>query len=293
MNLIIGSSFKYEADSFPGRAGFELTEAEIKTSGAYQEKLNYSISLDLSELIGDDPALKNAYIQYNFADPFRIRAGQSKIPFGQEYSLGVSDRVYISHSEGSKLIVPDRSVGTIISGKKIFNSFGYKIGIHNSSTYEEEENVSGHIVFSGNLFYNNKGIKTGYELLYSSDETFSHGAYLQLNLPLKEHINLFFLGEYLEQRYFNYHWNHSLYTAASLRVNGWEPVIYFDYYDDNVGYDGVEDKLIPGLGFNVYFLNDKLRLMCDLRTEYLYSQPNDYTHKLHNHSLTVKLVLEI
>lgn len=296
MTLILGVDYSYKATLLPGIGGFELTNSQIKIEGEYLENLEFSFSGDFSDTEIESEQvhfLKNAYLQYNFFYFLRLRTGRFDIPFGGEADLGIGSRPYIYHSEASKLITPGRSIGVSLSGKKIFDYFGYKVGFFNSSGDLFTENVTGHHIFTGLITFKKGIFEAGYNILYSTDETFSQGVFIDINALLRENITFRFFTEYLEQRYFNYHWNHSVYSFASLRVNSFEPVLYFDYYNDRVGYDGVEDKWIPGIGFNVYFLNDKLKLMTDLHTNYLYSLEDGYNLKFYDHKLTIKLILEI
>ncbi len=294
MDLLIGIDYSYEATLLPGRAGFELTDSKIGLEGEYLDKMKFHVSVDLSdtEVDGDNVQfLRAAYGQYTFFDALKLRAGRFEIPFGEENSLGKMSRPNMYHSEASDLIAPGRSVGIRLSGKKIFNDFSYSLGAYNSSGTLSVENETGHHIFTGQLKFNRDFFKTGYEILYSTDEIISQGLFVDFDFDVKENITFRFFSEYLEQRYYNYHWNHSVFTSVALRINNIEPLIYFDYYDDRVGYDGVEDKWVAGLGFNSYFLNDNLKLMVDLHTNYYYSLENASNLKFYDHKLTLKMIL--
>lgn len=294
MDLLLGVDYSYEATLLPGRGGFELTNSKIRFEGEFLDNLKFTISADLSdsEVKRDNlQFLRDAYGQYNFFDALRLRAGRFEIPFGEENSLGTMSRPNMYHSEASDLIAPGRSVGIRLSGKKIFNDFSYSLGAYNSSGTLYVENETGHHIFTGQLKYNRDVFSTGYGILYSTDEVFSQGLFVDFNVDLKENVTFRFFSEYIEQRYYHYHWNHSLFTSVALRLNNIEPLIYFDYFNDRVGYDGDEDKWVAGLGFNTYFLNDNLKLMVDLHTNYYYSLENLANLKFYDHKLTVKLIL--
>lgn len=296
LGFIFGFEYSYEATLLPGIGGYDLTKAQTTLEGKYLENLNYKLSLDFSEVETDNgytTILKDANIRYDFSDFFRIKLGRFKVPFGQEISNGTVSRPYMNHSEGSELIAPGRSQGISFSGKNIFNSFSYNLGIYNDSDTIVLENETGHYLFTGLVSYEYKFLETSYNILYSTDETFAHGLSIDLNFDLKENRKLRFFSEFLEQRYYNYYWNHSLFSFVALRINSIEPVLYFDYYNENIGYDGEEDKLIPGIGLNEYFLNDKLKIMVDLHTSYFYSLEDSTTLKFYDHTLAIKLILEM
>ncbi|MDC7234679.1 MAG: hypothetical protein PQJ58_15715 [Spirochaetales bacterium] len=293
-NLIMGMDYRYQADYFPGRSGFRITDARFNTEARYLDKLRLTLKLDFADLTEEEiNVLKTAQMEYRFSDPLRLSGGYGKIPFGQEYSRGLTSRPNIYHSEASALIAPGRSVGLNLSGKRILGHFCYDAGFYNGTTDRWDKNESGLHMGAANLYYQKGSFKGGYNLLYSLDETFAQGVYVDLNHQINKKLTLKVFSEYMEQRYFNYHWNHSVFTLFALRINSIEPLLYFDYYNDNVGYDGEEDKLIPGIGFNAYFLKDKVQLKTDLRTEYLYSTPTFHNQKFYNSKLTVKLVVSL
>jgi hypothetical protein len=295
MELLLGFEAYYKATLLPGIGGFELSNCQIKLEGEYLDKHEFVISSDLSEIEIDDETLsflKDAYTQHNIHDFFRIRAGKQKVPFGEEISMGTTSRQYISHSEGSDLIAPGRSLGLSFSGDDILTYFGYETGLFNDSGEDLLDNDTGNLMFTGQVNFEYKFLETTYSILYSTEETFAHGISVDLNFNLKDNVELRVFSEFLEQRYYNYYWNHSLFTFAALRINSIEPVLYLDYYNEYVGGDGSEDKLIPGIGFNKYF-NNRIKLMIDLHTNYYYSLEDLYNDKFYDSKVTIKLIMEL
>lgn len=296
MSLLLGLSAYYEGSLFPGIGGFELTNGQIALDGDYKDNLAFSLSVDLADLEIDDDEisfLENAYFQYGFHDFFAIRLGRFKVPFGEEITMGAAERPYIYHSEISDLIAPGRSVGLRFSGKNIFKNFYYKAGVFNDSGTDDLENSTGQILFSALVGYEYKFFETAYNFYYSTDETLAQGLFVNFTFLLKENLELRFFCEYNEQRYYNYYWNHGVFSFLSLRFGDNETVLYFDYFNEDIGSDGDEDKIIPGLGYNRYFLKDKLKLMVDLHSEYLFSLQEGYNGKWYNHKVTIKMILEI
>lgn len=296
MNLLLGMDLSYTATLLPGIGGFEITEGQISFEGEILDKADFKVSIDLSR-ISEEPddlqILKDVYGRYDFADFFRVKAGRFEVPLGLEGLKGTASRPNIYHSEGAREISPGRSVGISFDGKEIFNYFGYNLGLFNESDEFALENETGHFLFSGLIFFKNDFVRAGYNASYSTSDNFSQGVFADFELDLGKDKELNIFLEYLEQRFFNYHWNHSAYALVSYRSGDVEPLIYFDYYNERVGYDGEEDKWIAGLGFNSYFLKDKLRLMVDLHTNYLYSLQNSFNLKFYDNKLTIKLILDI
>ncbi len=296
LDLLIGFDYSYRMTFPPGLGGFELNIAKIKLDAEYLDKYKTVLSTDFADIDKDAETmalLKDAYIQLKLHEYFKIRTGQFKVPFGEEYSRGSTSRPNIYHSEASNLIVPGRSLGLSFSGKNIFSYLGYDLGIFNSYGTGFQKNETGHHIFTGQINFKINFLKSGYNIEYSTDETFAHGGFLSLDFDFSENVHFHLFTEYIEQRYFNYHWNNSFYSLVALKIHSFEPLIYFDYYDDMVGYDGVEDKWIIGTGTNKYFLNDKLRLMLDYHTEYHYSQKAGNNLKFYNHKITLKTMMEL
>ena len=296
LNLLLGMNYNYTATLLPGLSSFNLTEGKIALEGEIMEKAEFKISVDFTDIEMEEESLaflRDLYGRYDFHDFFRVKAGRFEIPFGADSLKGTDSRPNIYHSQGSDKISQGRSVGVSLSGKKIFGHFEYSLSAFNNSGELSLENETGRHLFSGSLTFNNNFLDTGYNALITTDETFSQGVYMDWNFKLGEKTKLNIFCEYLEQRYFHYYWNHSVYTLLALRTGKVEPLIYFDYYNEKVGYDGEDDMWMPGLGCNIYFLDDRLRLMTDLHSEYRYSLQNSFNLKFYDTQLTLKLVLKI
>lgn len=296
MNLLLGMNLSYTATLLPGIGGFEITDGKISFEGEILDKAGFKVSVDLSKISQDSDELQilnDIYGKYDFSDFFRIAAGRFKVPFGRESLMGAASRPNIYHSEGTREISPGRSVGLNFDGKKIFRYFGYNLGFFNESDDFSLENDTGHFLLTGLIFFKNDVVRTGYNVSYTTSESFSQGFFADFGIPLGNDKNLRIFCEYLEQRFFNYHWNHSAFALISYRSANIEPLIYFDYFNERVGFDGDDDKWIAGLGFNSYFLKDKLRLMVDLHTNYYYSLQNSFNLKFYDNKLTIKLLLDI
>lgn len=294
MTALLGSDYSYETSLLLGRSGFELTNSKLELEGHYLKNLNFTLSTDFSEKeidSGNIKILKDAFIEYKFHIFFKLRAGRFKIPFGKEISLGSSKRPYIYRPESSKKISPGYSDGFVLSGKKIFSLFQYKMGFFNSSGSLSQKNITGHHLFISSLSFKKEFFSAGYSFLLETNETLSHGAFIHYNKIFTNRLKLRIFIEFLEKRHYNYHWNHSFFSFSSLRFKSAEPVIYFNYFNHKVSYDGSEDKWTGGLGFNYYFLKDKLRLMLDIHTNYHPSLEDGYNLKFYNSKITLKLLL--
>ncbi|MDC7219963.1 MAG: porin [Spirochaetales bacterium] len=294
--LVLGTSLTYEATDFPGRGGFTLTDLDIKMSGTYEEDLEFNLSLDLSELNSSEEdegaVLKNAYIQYNQSDLLRYRVGQAKLPFGMEYEMSSTERPQLYHSQGSDLIAPGRALGFTLLGKEIWKTLSYKAGLYNfTSSDDSYENDSGHIRAAGTIKWDYEDWEVAYEISGSTAETFAHGVGVKWDHKFSSRNRLTIFMELMEQRYYNYYWNNSLYSCISFRHKRIEPYIYFDYFNEDIDEDGENDIIIPGLGFNAYLIDDKLQIRSELHSEYIYSYPTLNNYKFYDTQLSVNCVV--
>lgn len=296
LNFLLGMEGYFQTTLLQGRGGFDLTEGKISFEGELLDKMDFKVSVDLTDIDGgsdDIPFLKDVYGRYDFHDFARLKGGRFELPFGRENGKGTASRPNMFHSEGSDLIVPERSIGLSLDGKNIFEYFGYSVSATNAAGSPLIDEETGHFLFSGSLFFKNDFLKAGYNTFISTEEKFAQGIYTDFSFELSDKLQLGILCEYLEERFFNYHWNHSLYALLSLRSGSVEPLFYFDYFNDKVGYDGEEDKWKAGLGSNFYFLDDRLKFMIDLHTNYLFSLQESFNKKFYDNRLTLKLILEI
>lgn len=297
LDISISSEYNYLITEYPGISSFNIDSAKLGLNGDLYDNIGFNLSLDFSEIDKGNissKALKSIYVQYTFNNYFRIRTGQFKAGFGGENDLKNSP--HLNGSEGSKKIAIGRARGIQLSGKKILNNFSYSLGFFNSGDYDREKNEDGHHIGTAKIDYKlkKKGsyrFNTGYSFSIGTNDSLSHGLYTSYQKKLKNDKEFFIFVEYLEERFFNYHWNNSLFASCALRINKIEPVIHFEYFDEVVGEDGEDDKLIPGLGVNYYAVDDLLKVRFDYSCDYLYSLPLNHTDGFFNHEFS--LLMEV
>lgn len=284
MSTEVNAEYNYEASLYPGLSSFEIPSAKITIDGEYMEKLEFSISTELAEMV-----LENAYIKYNLLPPLKIKMGQYKIKYGREETSDY--RPQTSHSEASKNFTPGRSIGISFYGNELFNILNYNFAFSNDFNSDEDNETGQHTLtlqLEKEFDLNQEYVLTpGYNILYNTDEIFSHGIYIELlNNDSK---NLYLLLEYLEQRYFNYYWNRSFYISTAYRFSFLEPFFNFEYYDDYVGEMTNDDALISEIGLNLFQMDDKLKISLSYTNDYY---PENATNSL-NHKMALQVEIKI
>lgn len=296
--MIVTGFSVYSETTFSWGTMFDLKKAEISFKGKKND-VSFIIEADFSELI-NAPApvlsdiLGDCYFQYRFFKELKIRVGNFKPPFSEEYFLGIDERPYPDHFFSVKNLGPGRSIGLMVHGKDILDLFGYKIGIFNSlpvgsmdyMNFQQALATAGKVYFSDNItewFF----LKFGYSAYLGSNDLFSHGLFADTRFNINKNHNIRLFCEYLEQKYYNYYWNYGLSAFLSYRYNTFETYICFELFDRNVSALNMEDfvKLSPGINF--YTEKDHLRIGLE------YGLGKNRFNNTFSHEISLYTVLEL
>jgi hypothetical protein len=264
LGILLAPAYGFHYPSF--RNGFHFEKADIEFSSEYDNRIEFVINLDFQELYESQPArlIENLYLQYDFSKLFKIRAGQYKIPFGEEIARGITERPYLEHSLASTKLAPGRRQGVMILGKGLFSYLGYRAGIFNTSETDKPENETPYISTAGKLFFeldkfHGFSIKSGYSVYYSLDEIFAQSAFLDFSWQILKLHKLSLFTEYLEERFYHYYWNNSIFLCLSYRVANFEIYCSGEFYDENTGHMDKDDSFVLSSGINLYLLKDHLK----------------------------------
>lgn len=290
----VKSGYKYQVTEYPGISSFNLYSADLEIDSEVYNRLDLSLTLDFSEFddgVLSSEVLKNAYSQYRFHNYFKLRFGQFKSGFGGEGSLG-SSVPHLKGSEATDNLAPGRVRGVQLSGSKILNTLSYKIGFFNSGDYTEKGNSDGHHIGTAKLEYKLKKkkcyeFKTGYSFAYGTHETLTQGLFILYKKRLGKDFRLYLFTEYMEQRFYNYYWNCSIFASTGLRFKDIELALNCEYYDDIIGHDGPKDKINPGTGVNFYAIDDNCMFRLHYEFDYLFSSPPNRTDRFADHEISL------
>lgn len=107
------------------RLGFKLKDGPI--FGKLQLDANKTGSKTDQNL---PPFIKDAVAGYKINNAFKISAGQFKTPLGMDFNTS-GKKLDITKRGMEKKLVLERAIGTMISGRKIANGFGYDVFVGN------------------------------------------------------------------------------------------------------------------------------------------------------------------
>lgn len=282
------TTYEYEACDFPGITGFQDPSAEVTLDMEYLDNLNLNFSYDFGS-----EELNDAYMQYSFFDPLRIKVGKFKVHYGAEQISGL--RPQTIHSDASDNFTPGRSTGISIYGKNLFNFLDYNFAFTNDYDSEEDNDTGQHVftlmVDKDISLGESYKLTPGYNILYNTEETFSQGCFLELSHDKDTKLHI--LLEYMEQRYYNFFWNRSVYLSSSYRFSLLEPFLHTEYYDDYVGEDTDDDAFTSGLGLNFYQLNDSIKFTLSYVNKYLYTKDSTSSDPVMYHTFTLETEIKL
>ena len=266
MDISVSTKYDYKASLFPGLSSFHEPKAKLKLTGEYLDNLKLFIYTDLN-----DEGVKAAYINYDFFKPLGLRVGKFKVHYGREKTESTAASI---DSDASDNFTPGYSSGISLYGKDLLNIIDYNLSFTNDYNSNSENETGQHTLtlFFGKTFILGQQyeLSPGYNVLYNTDETFSQS--ISIMLYPKENIGSSILLEYMEQRYFNYYWNHSALLSSSYRFENMEPFVQFEYYDEYVGEKVDKDSFNSGIGVNIYSIDEHLKIKACYINRYGFSK---------------------
>ena len=80
-----------------------------------------------------DEIIKDAEVGYKFMNELSVKVGQFKTPVGMDFNVS-GKKLDITKRGMEKKLVLERSLGAMVSGRKIGDMFSYDIGVFNPTT---------------------------------------------------------------------------------------------------------------------------------------------------------------
>lgn len=115
---------------------WELHRLRAGIEGELFQKIQFSIEREFSETEINDPRdlspktqWKDVYIEGNFANPFQIRFGLFKVPYGLDQTSGESELDFVYRSGGGNYLSPGRDVGVMAHGRFFDRGLNYWVGV--------------------------------------------------------------------------------------------------------------------------------------------------------------------
>ena len=110
---------------------FDLNVARLGVKGELTRHFDYEIEREMDE-DGVWQDWKDVYINWDTFDPFQVRAGRYKMPFGLEQNLGRTEIDFIYRSRISTQLTPARDKGVTVSGRVFGRGLTYEVGLFNT-----------------------------------------------------------------------------------------------------------------------------------------------------------------
>jgi phosphate-selective porin OprO/OprP len=110
---------------------FDLDVMRIGIKGELTRHFDYEVEREIDE-DGVWQDWKDVYINWDTFDPFSVRAGRYKLPFGLEQNLGRTEIDFVYRSLASRQLTPARDKGVTAYGRAFGRGLTYELGIFNT-----------------------------------------------------------------------------------------------------------------------------------------------------------------
>ena len=151
LNARVHGVFKIDdPDGSPTESTFKTRRARILASGnLYAPWLKYSTQITLE---GSSAAVRDVFMEASYYKWLTPRLGQYKVPFDREFLDTGFNLQLIERSIASSEFSLQRDVGLQVSGKEIFSSLEYSVGVFNGSG-ANRDNVDNDYIYVGRLVW--------------------------------------------------------------------------------------------------------------------------------------------
>lgn len=110
---------------------FDFDVARIGLKGELTRHFDFEIEREIDE-DGNWQDWKDVYVNWDTFDPFQVRAGRYKIPFGFEQNLGRTEIDFVYRARISTQLAPARDKGVTVYGRVFGRGLTYEIGVFNT-----------------------------------------------------------------------------------------------------------------------------------------------------------------
>lgn len=118
-------------DDPPSFTSTELQRARVGIEGNVSQHFRFSLERELTEREVEGSrsakAWKDAFVEIDYSDAARVRAGKFKIPFGLDQLTGISNLDFVARSLGASYLAPARDTGVMVYGS-VGRRFNYSGG---------------------------------------------------------------------------------------------------------------------------------------------------------------------
>lgn len=289
---------------------FGFNRARIGAMGVIPYDFSYYFLLETSPFKKDGPKayLLDAFITYSRYPFLKVSVGSFKSPFGQELGTPCHALHTINRSKFvNELTAPDRDMGIMLLGGSDTTLFQYSLAYMNGTGLlvkdaDKYKDVIGRLIVHpldwlqvAGSFRMGKSVSTD-ETVTKPDERTRFGADFQIEkfgfLVQGEYIWAEDKGSYLvgggcggDPELVQGSVKREGLSIMALYNTPWnlQPVIKYENYNDDIGFDGNNNmEHVTTIGFN-YFFNEWTRLQVN------YEYKAEWAHEIENDMLMVQL----
>jgi phosphate-selective porin OprO/OprP len=120
------------------RPEFGWRSRRIELEGTIFRKLEFDLSRELGDV---DAPERDAFVNLNVTQPFELRAGRFKVPFGREVLTSGANIDFVRRSLAAQTLSPGRDVGVMVHGRPAGRAITYQIGFF---THDGDNARTGH-----------------------------------------------------------------------------------------------------------------------------------------------------
>ena len=110
---------------------YDLNVARLGVKGELTRHVDYEIEREI-DADGNWQDWKDVYVNWDTFDPFQVRVGRYKIPFGFEQNLGRTEIDFVYRARISTQLTPARDKGVTVYGRAFGRGLTYEVGVFNT-----------------------------------------------------------------------------------------------------------------------------------------------------------------
>jgi phosphate-selective porin OprO and OprP len=107
---------------------FDLDVARLGIKGELTRHFDFEVEREIDS-DGNWQDWKDVYLNWDTFDPFQVRAGRYKLPFGFEQNLGRTEIDFVYRSRISTQLTPARDTGVMVYGRVFGRGLTYELGV--------------------------------------------------------------------------------------------------------------------------------------------------------------------
>ncbi len=131
--------------NLPGNNGFSVANARLVVDGKLDRGFGYFFQTKFDQ----SPAILDARVSYELAEPATVDAGLMKAPFSAEFLTSAASIDFVNRSQAVSLLAPGRQVGVQMHGRLAQDKMHYAAGVFNGNGRVPGGNDNDNLMYVG------------------------------------------------------------------------------------------------------------------------------------------------